>query len=187
MKVWRHHRTAADRDDLIAELQRAVPLAVDARACCCPARAVVTVMMPPTARRPHPVDLLLCGHHFRVSRASLQAAGATAYDATGLLIMAGTRPTSALDPQVGGFAESGACPARADRGRRYPGHASGLRPGAPGHLCFRAGRCLAAEGNPEAPAGENDSRFLAQILRAPCGWPGPGAWRRVGAAGHRLE
>jgi hypothetical protein len=63
---------------------------VAARACCCPARPVVTVVMPPTARRPYPVDLLLCGHHFRVSRPALQAAGATVYDETGLLIMAGT-------------------------------------------------------------------------------------------------
>ena len=46
--------------------------------------------MPPTASRPHPVDLLLCGHHFRVSHAALQAAGAAVYDDTGLLIMAGT-------------------------------------------------------------------------------------------------
>jgi hypothetical protein len=32
--------------------------------------------MPPTAARPHPVDLLLCGHHYRKSRAALDAAGA---------------------------------------------------------------------------------------------------------------
>ncbi len=32
--------------------------------------------MPPTAKRPHSVDLLLCGHHYRVSRAALTAAGA---------------------------------------------------------------------------------------------------------------
>ena len=38
------------------------------------------MVMPPTASRPHSVDLLLCGHHFRVSQASLQAAGADVYD-----------------------------------------------------------------------------------------------------------
>jgi hypothetical protein len=32
--------------------------------------------MPPTPDRPHPVDLLLCGHHYRVSRRALTAAGA---------------------------------------------------------------------------------------------------------------
>jgi hypothetical protein len=66
-----------------------VPIDVAARACCCPARPVVTVVMPPTADRPHPVDLLLCGHHFRVSQAALRAVGAAVYDETGLLIMAG--------------------------------------------------------------------------------------------------
>lgn len=67
-----------------------MPLDVAARACCCPARPVVTVVMLPTTSRPHPVDLLLCGHHFRVSQASLRAAGADVYDKTGLQIMAGT-------------------------------------------------------------------------------------------------
>jgi hypothetical protein len=47
------------------------------RACCCPAQPVVQVMMPPTPSRPHSVDLLLCGHHYRVSRPALAAAGAT--------------------------------------------------------------------------------------------------------------
>ena len=46
------------------------------RACCCPGEPVVEVIMPPTSERPHSVDLLLCGHHYRVSRESLAAAGA---------------------------------------------------------------------------------------------------------------
>ena len=46
------------------------------RACCCPAYPVVRVIMPPTAERRHPVDLLLCGHHYRVSRQGLAAARA---------------------------------------------------------------------------------------------------------------
>jgi hypothetical protein len=46
------------------------------RACCCPADPVVRVIMPPAAGRPHSVDLLLCGHHYRVSRRALGAAGA---------------------------------------------------------------------------------------------------------------
>jgi hypothetical protein len=37
---------------------------------------VVRVIMPPIPRRPHPVDLLLCGHHYRVSRRALAAAKA---------------------------------------------------------------------------------------------------------------
>ena len=106
MKAWWHDRTAAARDELVTELELAVPLAVDARACCCPARPVVTVAMPPTASRPHPVDLLLCGHHFRVSQASLTAAGAAVYDQTGLLITAGIRRAGTQDPKAGGLART---------------------------------------------------------------------------------
>ena len=32
--------------------------------------------MPPTRERRHPVDLLLCGHHYRVSRRALAVARA---------------------------------------------------------------------------------------------------------------
>jgi len=96
---WWPRRTAAARKQPLAELERAVPLEVAARACCCPARPVVTVVMPSTASRPHPVDLLLCGHHFRVSQAALQAVGAAVYDRTGLLIMAGTRTAGAPGPE----------------------------------------------------------------------------------------
>jgi len=46
------------------------------RACCCPAKARVRVVMSPTAARPHQTDLLLCGHHYRVSRQALAAAHA---------------------------------------------------------------------------------------------------------------
>ena len=59
------------------------------RACCCPARPVVIVIMPPAPGRPNPVDLLLCGHHFRVSQAALTAAGAAVYDDTGALVAGG--------------------------------------------------------------------------------------------------
>jgi hypothetical protein len=34
-------------------------------------------MMPVTSTRPRPVDLWLCGHHYRVSRQALDATGAT--------------------------------------------------------------------------------------------------------------
>jgi hypothetical protein len=46
------------------------------RACCCPAQPVVRAIMPPTPQRRHSVDLLLCGHHYRVSRQKLAAARA---------------------------------------------------------------------------------------------------------------
>jgi hypothetical protein len=58
-------------DELAALLQ-------ESRACCCPARPVVRMVMPPALDRPHPTDLLLCGHHYRASRAALDAAGAVA-------------------------------------------------------------------------------------------------------------
>lgn len=51
--------------------------AVPSRACCCPGRPVVKVIMPPAPGRPHPVDLWLCGHHYRASFVALQLAGAT--------------------------------------------------------------------------------------------------------------
>jgi hypothetical protein len=46
------------------------------RACCCSARPVVVAVFPARAGRPHPVDLLLCGHHYRACRTGLEAAGA---------------------------------------------------------------------------------------------------------------
>ena len=40
---------------------------------CCLARATVRVTMPPSQARPHQADLMLCGHHYRASRAALAA------------------------------------------------------------------------------------------------------------------
>jgi hypothetical protein len=51
---------------------------MDDRACCCPSQPVVRVLMPTAPDRPHRVDLLLCGHHFRRSQWTLAAAGAVA-------------------------------------------------------------------------------------------------------------
>ncbi len=48
----------------------------DDRACCCVARAVVRVVMPPASGRSHETEMLLCGHHYRVSRRALSAAHA---------------------------------------------------------------------------------------------------------------
>ena len=50
------------------------------RSCCCPARPVVKVLIPLNSVRPRVVDLLLCGHHYRASRAALTAVGAVAID-----------------------------------------------------------------------------------------------------------
>ena len=51
---------------------------MDDRACCCPSRPMVRVLMPAAPGRPYRVDLLLCGHHFRLSQWTLAAAGAVA-------------------------------------------------------------------------------------------------------------
>ena len=51
---------------------------MDDKACCCPSRPMVRVLMPATESRSSRVDLLLCGHHFRLSQWSLAAAGAVA-------------------------------------------------------------------------------------------------------------
>ena len=98
MQIFRHHRTvtAADRARLAAELAGiGMAIGVAERACCCPARPVVRVVMPATASRPDPVDLLLCGHHYRAGQAALLAAGTAVYDERGALIAgvpAGRRP-----------------------------------------------------------------------------------------------
>jgi hypothetical protein len=56
---------------------------MDDIACCCPSRPMARVIMPPTAERAYPVELLLCGHHFRVSQRTLAAAGAVAQNMRG--------------------------------------------------------------------------------------------------------
>jgi hypothetical protein len=59
------------------------------RACWCPARPVMTVVMPPAATRPHWADLLLSSHHHRESRAALASAGTIVCDADGRPLTAG--------------------------------------------------------------------------------------------------
>jgi hypothetical protein len=86
MKSWFTKRNTPAPGPTDDELPgRAIPVA--SRACCCPAAPTVTAVMPPTDARRHPVDLLLCGHHYRVSEAALRAAGATAHDRDGTLIL----------------------------------------------------------------------------------------------------
>src|ERR1700746_3501837 len=56
------------------------------RSCCCPARPVVRVLIPPSSVRPHFVDLFLCHHHYRASRGALSAANAVAIDEAGSVL-----------------------------------------------------------------------------------------------------
>jgi hypothetical protein len=67
------------------------------QACCCVARAVVRVVIPPTAGRPRETELLLCGHHYRISRVALAAAHATVSEL----------PGSADDPDAWFHGDSG--------------------------------------------------------------------------------
>jgi hypothetical protein len=48
------------------------------RACCCPAKPAVLVIMPPETGWQQPTELLLCWEHYRASQRSLAAARATA-------------------------------------------------------------------------------------------------------------
>jgi hypothetical protein len=51
--------------------------AAGTRACCCPARPVIEVLVPSADDRHAEVDLLLCAHHYRASRAALARLHAT--------------------------------------------------------------------------------------------------------------
>ena len=62
------------------------------RACCCLAQPVVIAVVPPRGGRQAETDLLLCGHHYRVSKAALAAADATILDMTGHLLECGDWP-----------------------------------------------------------------------------------------------
>jgi hypothetical protein len=44
---------------------------------------VVIVVLPPGLGRPHPTELLLCGHHFERSRPALMATRALAFSMAG--------------------------------------------------------------------------------------------------------
>jgi len=62
------------------------------RACCCSAQPAVIAVMPPRGDRQAQTDLLLCGHHYRASKAALAAAGATILDRRGDPLAAGDWP-----------------------------------------------------------------------------------------------
>jgi len=80
------HRRATPADRPAAGLDdRSGPRHLGDRSCCCPALPVVRVLIPPSSVRPL-VDLLLCHHHYRVSRAALAARGAMAIDEAGAIL-----------------------------------------------------------------------------------------------------
>jgi hypothetical protein len=78
----RKNTAAADRDPGACTLA-ASPAGLPGRACCCPAKAAVRVVMPPAQGRPRETDLLLCGHHYLVSRRALATAGASVTELPG--------------------------------------------------------------------------------------------------------
>jgi hypothetical protein len=47
----------------------------------------VIIVMPSSPGRPHSTELLLCGHHYRLSRGALEEAGATALDSSGMPVL----------------------------------------------------------------------------------------------------
>jgi hypothetical protein len=73
-------RTSTNDYASLQPLDDAIPSRATAdladRACCCSARAMVQVVMPPSPARPHRTELLLCGHHYRAARRALAAAAA---------------------------------------------------------------------------------------------------------------
>ena len=77
------HQSSAGTAPLFPTAAQAGPVTgLAGQACCCVAKAVVRVVMPPAPGRPHETDLLLCGHHYRASRQALAAAHALVYDLT---------------------------------------------------------------------------------------------------------
>jgi hypothetical protein len=53
------------------------------QSCCCVARPSVVIVLQPTHDRPHPTEVLLCGHHFARSRPTLLASRALAFTLDG--------------------------------------------------------------------------------------------------------
>ena len=74
-------RPADGQDDRLGP-----PAGLADRSCCCPAAPAVMVLIPATSACPRRVDLLLCRHHYRVSRTALAAVGAVAIDETGAVL-----------------------------------------------------------------------------------------------------
>lgn len=80
--AWKN--TAAAHRGTGAATPAAPPADFPGRACCCLAKAAVRVIMPPAQGRPGETDLLLCGHHYLVSRRALAAVGAIVRELPGM-------------------------------------------------------------------------------------------------------
>ena len=78
--------SAPDAPPVDDHLHRAEPAWVLDMACCCPSRPAVRVVMPAAKDRPHPAEILMCGHHYRASSEALIQARASVYDRDGALI-----------------------------------------------------------------------------------------------------
>ncbi len=80
---------AQPSQDVRAPLIESIPdaritaLATAKRSCCCIARPAVVAFIPTPAGQHQQADLLLCMHHYRVSRLKLAAMGAKVVDANG--------------------------------------------------------------------------------------------------------
>ena len=81
-----HRSDDAAGDDLIATTP---PTAITGRADCCPANAVVRVVLPTAHPRAARAQLLLCAHHYRASQVHLAQEGASVFDAADRLICDG--------------------------------------------------------------------------------------------------
>ena len=64
------------------------PLVPGERACCCPARAVYTALLPATPEQA-PLTILLCSHHARTHAAALSRSEIALYDARGCAVEPG--------------------------------------------------------------------------------------------------
>lgn len=53
------------------------------RACCCPSRPAVVVIVPPGPGRASPSELFLCRHHYVASERALASAAAAVFDPAG--------------------------------------------------------------------------------------------------------
>jgi hypothetical protein len=78
------------------------------------------VLIPHASARWHPVDLLLCGHHYLSSKAALAAAGAIVMDETGAIVDPAPVSNENADPRDAQWAG-------ARRHDRQPGTAATCR------------------------------------------------------------
>jgi hypothetical protein len=66
-------------------------LSLAERACCCPSRPAVVVIMPSGSGREAPAELFLCRHHHLASEQALERASAAVFDVSGVPLTAHTR------------------------------------------------------------------------------------------------